>query len=279
MSNTVNLSQTVYAIGKYLFQPGGNNKELLAQVEAAYEPFESSWAKQKCLADRNFNPVANVVNVDYLKQQYDARPWEIPAPGFVIWLINDTAQQHHIQFYPKQLAIEAALLVTPAGTPVWLSGGTQAGKTTFTVALALGLGWKIVSEDFVYMDAGHPVPVVVPLSLRPGAPELILSATGHSAEPLLGTRWLVRPTIFETDTAFKNAPIAIHLSLNANSSDNKMEVSDVPWTQYVRTVLPITNAPRVENGVEQLSSIFEKAHCMRLENGSLVNRLQLLSKV
>lgn len=241
-------------------------------------PFDSSWAKQECLTDPDFNPVPDTVSVDYLQVQFKALAWKGSTGAFVIWVINDRAQQHHTQFCPNQLAIEAALLVTPAGTPVWLSGGTQAGKSTLTVALALGLGWKVISEDFVYVDRGNPVPVVVPLSLRAGAPDLIRCATGQFPEPLVEHRWFIRPSIFETRPLFKNDPLALCLTLNANSGSS-MKISEIPWTRYIRSILPLSNAQRNPGGVEQLSNLFEKARCLLIENGTVADRLEFLSKL
>lgn len=273
------LQPTIYSIGKYLFQLGGHDHSKLTELSQVFVPFESSWAKDKCQSDATFTPVPDAINVDRLQQLYEARPWEIPSIGYAIWVIVDKAQDHHIQFFPWQLAFEAALLVTPSGKPVWLSGGTQAGKTTLTVSLALGLGWKIVSEDFVYIDNGCPVPFVAPLSLRPTAPSLIEEATGKSPRSVVANRWLVRPDLFDKNFhSVTEDAIAIHLSLKPGE-DSSLQLNEISWTQYLRTILPISNAPKVPDGYDQLARLFETAKCLRLQNGSVSERLELLSKV
>lgn len=273
------LSPTVHTMGKFLFQLGGYNSALLSATEQAFVPFESSWAKEHSLAESSFNPQPDAFNVDLLHQAWQISNWPLPAIGYVIWYIVDKAQEHHLHMYPQHLAIEAALLVTPKGRPVWLSGGTQAGKTTLTVALALGLGWRIVSEDFVYVEDRKPVPLVAPLSLRQTAPDLLNTAIKVMPQPITGSRWLIRPDLFTTSTSFVDqVPVAIHLSLNVEDN-NKLRVEDISWTQYLRTVLPVTNAMKVRGGIDQMEKIFENAQCMRVQNGDLIQRLDILSRL
>ncbi len=270
------LSPQIYAIGKYLFQLSSEDLEFLKAVADSFVPFDQSWARQRCLTDPGFSPLPDAINIDRLCQRFHARPWDVPVLGFVLWCIMDRAVEHHIQFYPNDVALEAALLITPTGTPVWLSGSTQAGKTTLVVALAVGLNWKIVSEDFVFINEGKPVPLVAPLSLRPAAPAIIEAATGIRP-PVAGNRWFIRPDLFYTEDMPSALPVAIHLSLTKANVDLKLNLRHVAWTEYLRTVLPVSNAPKVTGGIDRLAKAFENGRCMVLKDGNLRSRLAAMS--
>ncbi len=277
---SVTLSPEIRCLGKYLFQLGSQDSLFSQAVYDAFVPFESSWAYKRYLANSDLHLTSpDAINIDRLKEQYEAQPQELPVLAYVIWCVVDRALSHHIQFYPNDLALEAALLITPKGVPVWLSGGTQTGKTTLVVALALGFNWKIVSEDVVFIDQGEPVPAVAPLSLRPKAPDLINAATGIMPQPLAGTRWLIRHDLFQTDKLPTRTPVAVHLSLTAANVHSDLNVHEIAWTQYVRTVLPISNAPKVANGIDRLIKVFEGGSCLLLQNGNLEMRLNALSNL
>lgn len=279
LPSALTLSPDIFALGKILFQLGGTDQLLLREVEGAFVPFNQSWARDRCLNDESFTPLPQAFNVDRLKQQYLARPWETPAAGFAIWCIMDRAVNDHIQLYPDDLAVEGALMLTPAGTTVWISGATQAGKTTLVVALALSLGWRIITENHVFVDHMAPVPVVGPLSLRPLAPQLIEEATGIRVAPILAGRWLIRADLFHFHALPPGALVAVHLSLTNPGNSTPLQIYDIPWTRYLRMVLPISNAPKIHNGLDRLSAIFQDHRCVIMKDGNLASRLDAMSRL
>jgi hypothetical protein len=153
----------------------------------------------------------------------------------------------------------------------------MAGKSTLTVALASALKWKVVSEDFVFFDRAFPhlIPLVAPISLRQGAAELIEAATGTKPEPLIGSRWIWAPEMFQANN-LGNGPISSVLLKSEQGTGAKFQLSKLTWAGFLRSIIPISNAHTIPNGVTVLEKVFEKSDCLEMTNGTLEQRIDAL---
>jgi hypothetical protein len=161
---------------------------------------------------------------------------------------------------------------------VLLAGASHAGKTTLSVAVARKLGWKLLSEDLVVIDPSlrRIVPFIHPLSLRPGAQELVAEATGLRPMSLYLERWLACQNLF-----YKGENVSPRFSLSIlierDVINPILSLTVASSCEFLRALLPLSNALHIDNGPGKLKSSFDTGQCYILRNGSVAERLEILA--
>ncbi len=181
------------------------------------------------------------------------------------------------RFHDNTLYVEGCVFVTPQNKKVLLMGLSHAGKTTLTAAVAIGLKWKIVTEDIVFIDSRthNIISFVRPLSLRPGARQLILEA-GATLPPLEEDRWLIDHQLFVNQAVASEFDYCVLLT---RDQTNTSDFSAVPTTKLLRTILPMSNALHIDNGPDLLNLCLEHSQCFIMQNGTVKDRLIFLSQI
>lgn len=176
--------------------------------------------------------------------------------------------------------MDGCALVTKGSQLVFLAGASRAGKTTMTVAAAQKLGWKIISEDLILIDPAlsRIVSVVHPLSLRPGAQQLIAEATGLPPVSLYLDRWLACPDMFYIGPA--GQPRFAH-SILIDSAPNgaPFSAASLRSHEFLRALLPLSNALNVDDGTNSLNACIEQSSCSIIGGGTVGERLAFLTEL
>lgn len=258
MSDTILISPETFALGDFVFRFTSRHQEVLDGARKLY--------RSTC-SNSNYR----LFDLDSIEARIVASD---PATIFHS-LITDAYRYHDGHLY-----IDGCAFMTNRSELVLLAGASHAGKTTLTVAAAGKLGWKIISEDLVLIDSSltHIVPFVHPLSLRVGAQDLIMEATGIPPSGLYLDRWLVCPDMFYT-----GAPVPPKFSLtiliqsDAESSAPSLTLSSAH--EFLRALLPLSNALHMDNGLRLLHSCIDMGPCYIMRGGSVGERLALLAKL
>ncbi len=181
------------------------------------------------------------------------------------------------RFHDGSLYVEGCVFVTPQNKRILLMGLSQAGKTTLTTAAAIVLKWKIVTEDIVFVDSRthEVIPFVRPLSLRPGASQLILEA-GATLPPLKENRWLIDHELFSNQPVTAKFDYCVLLE---RDETNLTDFSNVPNTKLLRMILPMSNALHIDDGPNLLNQCLGQSQCFIMRNGNVKDRLNFLSQI
>jgi len=190
-------------------------------------------------------------------------------------LINSIFKLHHSCFWA-----DAACLISPSGKKVMLTGKSSAGKSTTSIALALGHKWKVLSEDITLVDSGtgEILSFATPFSLKQGTLDLLEDGADVVPETIIQHEWVpigvsVRDEIYKVPF-----DIAVHLEIT------DQERSDFSWsplspTEYVRRVLPVSNLLRITDGTEVFLDYVKEGGCFSCVNGSVSERITKLREL
>ena len=255
---------------------GDNHFKLVSTDESLVVQTESAFVE-----------VATAEKVDYTLIDLDTtnefeicgQPPITDHPNSAIKRVISTAQNIHEH---RDLFLDACALLTPDQTSILILGRSQHGKTTLSVALALQQGWKLLSEDLVFIDIKHDriVSFVSPLSLRPGAPALIKASTGIAPAPICFDRWLVRPDLFTTVKAPARFDVAILLEGTRQASPTSpvqaLVAKSVPQTEFLRNLIPHGNWLHLPNGPDYLLSTLPEKACFVFTAGTVSERISQL---
>jgi hypothetical protein len=258
VTDTVLISPEIFSLGDFTFRLTSRNQQRLDEARKLYASTSSAASYQLFDLD---NVEARVVPSQY-------------ATIFHA-LITDAYRHHQGLIY-----VDGCALVTTGSQLVFLAGASRAGKTTLTVAAAQKLGWKIVSEDLVLLDPafGRIVPVVHPLSLRPGAQQLIAEATGLPPLSLYLDRWLACHDMFYTGPS--SPPRFAHsILIDSAPNDAPFSASSLRSHELLRALLPLSNALSLDDGTNSLNACIEQSSCSIICGGTVGERLAFLTEL
>lgn len=178
------------------------------------------------------------------------------------------------RFHDSLLYVEGCVFTTSQNKRILLMGLSHAGKTTLTAALAVFLSWKIVTEDMVFIDSqlNSIISFVRPLSLRPGARQLISDA-GVILPPLQDDRWLINHDLFFDRSVTCQFDYSVLLT---RDQANIVDFSAVSKMKLLKMMLPMSNALHKAEGLELLNLCVEQSQCFILRNGTVKERLDFL---
>lgn len=182
-------------------------------------------------------------------------------------VFEDFSKSHTAMVY-----LHGSVLENSAGELVLLAGLSFAGKTTTSAAAVASGKFKVYAEDLTYFsDDGLPVPLPFPLRLRTGAPLLINEAVGCGLAA--SDLWLCAPKFYtqnKTPRAIKQAVLLLP------GDAQNAELAVISAQAFIRPLLPLTNAIRLDNGIETLNRALSGADCISVKGGTVAQRLALL---
>jgi hypothetical protein len=186
-------------------------------------------------------------------------------------LVNYILKRHK-----KTLWVDAACTVSPNGKSFLLSGKSGAGKSTTTLALALGYQWKALSEDITLLnpETDEIISFGTPFSLKAGTVELVENAVGVTPAPILLGEWVpMKEHNLSHDVALP-FDFAIHLELDDKSAP--LEIRKVSQSEYMRKILPWSNMLRSDAGPEKFLEYLSHDQCYVISGGTLSDRIAKL---
>jgi hypothetical protein len=192
-------------------------------------------------------------------------------------LVNHILKRYH----SGCLWIDAACLISPAGKRVLIAGRSSTGKSTTTMALALGYGWKVLAEDLVLIDlkTDKVLKFASPFSLKTGTKELLEKTVGRSPQPVLRSEWAPLNELAATEN---DCPANFDLALYFTQifqGPELLTVSDMAPTEYLRKVLDCSNILRIPDSATKFVEYISNGQCLMLDGGSLEAKINAIREV
>ena len=102
-------------------------------------------------------------------------------------VINDVLRKHDGTIW-----IDAGCLLSPTGKRYLIVGKSSAGKSTLTMAMALGLGWKVITEDLLLISTLSDTLYIfaTPFSFKTGTTQLLEETIHVNVSSKLLGEWL-----------------------------------------------------------------------------------------
>jgi len=182
------------------------------------------------------------------------------------------------------LWVDAACTVSPNGKKVMLSGASHSGKSTTSLALALGYGWRVLCEDITLIDPKKDeiLNFGTPFSLKSGTVELLLETISKIPEPIINGEWVPMGNLnFGSNLS---APFDVVVHLERQRLEPQQERPPIEWRaisrcEYLRKILPFSNTMRQKNGTDKFLEYVREDGCYLVSGGTLKERIQLLSEL
>ena len=184
-------------------------------------------------------------------------------------VVNDILKRHD-----DCLWADAACLLSTNGKKFLLVGASSSGKSTTSMALALGFGWKVLAEDVTLIDpaTNEVLRFPSPFSLKSGTAELLRQSVGSTPDPILLGEFFPMNSV-AAESSIK-APFDFAIVLDRRQPDLKM--TEIRPDDFIRRALPVSNILRVANGAPLFTSFVESGKCFSLSGGTVEQRLDIL---
>jgi hypothetical protein len=171
------------------------------------------------------------------------------------------------------LWIDAACLVSPEGAKVLIAGKSGSGKSTTSMALALGHEWKIFSEDLTLFDLVQDSVIAFrsPFSLKAGTRELIKKTVHIDPEPIFFGEWF--PLGLAAAEHDSSSALDVAIYLNDAKTNEPLQHRAISSAEYVRKIVPNSNLIRISSGLKKMDQYLSKASCYEIVGGTLTERL------
>ena len=203
-------------------------------------------------------------------RNFDAQKESI---NHIVDLINLVHKKHE-----GTLWILAASVVSPSGRKVLISGPSHAGKSTMAMALVMGYGWKVLSEDITHIDLTNDeiINFGSPFAIKLGAPDLIEAAvkadlTSVELSPAEPSAWIP----LDSNSVGHNlkAPFDLIVYLEPFKGGD-FSCEKISPAEYVRAILPGSNIARMRDAANKIYDYVLQGRCYRLAEGNLTQRLE-----
>jgi len=171
------------------------------------------------------------------------------------------------------LFIQAACLNSPDGLTVLLAGEIGSGKTTMTLALALGYGWKVIADDVLLVDTVKErlISLAAPCKLADGVRQQ-LSCAGVQLPGFILREWYPLSKTHIADDCTAEFDIAVYL----DKPDGKpFSLAACTPSEFTRKVLPISNLLQLR-GTNTFVNYLPANSCYTTGGGNLKERLSAL---
>ncbi|MGH9553447.1 MAG: hypothetical protein ACRD3W_28960 [Terriglobales bacterium] len=173
------------------------------------------------------------------------------------------------------LWIRSACLIAPDGRTVLIAGRSGSGKSTTACGLALGYGWKVVSEDVVLIDFGQRkiIPFASPFSLKWDTMQLVRDALGSLPDVNLQGEWL--PMTGELIATEIDARFDISILLDfVYPHTVELQFSELNSSELLRKLLPLSNALQIPESCEKLMALLDGGSCFCIHGGTPQHRFE-----
>lgn len=170
--------------------------------------------------------------------------------------------------------LDAGCLINKSGKKLLIVGISGAGKSTTTMALALGYGWKVIAEDILLIDLNSDrlITFGAPFSLKPGTFQLLKDNVGAVPAPIFGEEWAPLGDLASYETNPAHFEFAIVFGATAKPA-LPLSVKQVSTGIYLRQILSISNILRLKGASEKMFEYLDGALCFTITGGSLRERL------
>jgi len=253
---TTHISPETFKLGDFPFRFSSSNIELLDQARSMYLSIQMPSSSEPLVFDLDAVEARIIAN----------------EQATVFHTLITQAYRHHL----GHIYMDGCVFVTPDKKLVLLVGVSHSGKTTMTFAAVRQLGWKILAEDRVIINPtnNHIVRFVHPLSIREGTQELIEEATGLPPLELYLNRWLADTNMFYSDADIDQAKFSVSILLEGGGPNIPFRVTNASMGEFLRALLPMSNALHVDEGPECLASFIEQSKYHVVTAGTVGQRLE-----
>ena len=181
-----------------------------------------------------------------------------------------------LRLHASCLWIDAGCLISPKGQTVLIAGASGSGKSTTTMALALGYGWKVLAEDILLLDLENDklIGISSPFSIKKGTLELLETAIGKTLEPLWLDEW--SPLNEMAAKGEFEAKFDLALILKKDWHASTVQISPLHSASYVNKLLPISSALRINGAADRMARYLSGGQCLEFVGGTLTQRLNAI---
>jgi len=182
-------------------------------------------------------------------------------------------QNHIYEMHDDCLWLDAGCLITPNGKKILIIGRSGAGKSTTTMALALGYDWKVVAEDILLIDYQNDLLITygAPFSLKPGTVELLRDSIGQVPDPIIGGEW--SPLGKMVAPSGQSAYFDVSIVFTRNYDQPAFRINTLTPAEFLRKCLPVSNILRMKGAGEKLLEYVSAGQCLEIEDGTVSERL------
>jgi hypothetical protein len=184
---------------------------------------------------------------------------------------------HILKRHLGSIWIDAGVLIAPNGKKVLLVGQSGAGKSTTTMALALGYGWKVLGEDLILLDqkTDKIISFASPFSLKEGTRELLEETIHKAPDPILLDEWSPMGSM----AAHGDVDLPFDISIFFERSleyDPQLQIIETAKSEFVRKMLRVSNLLRHKDSPEKMVGYLGSGPCLTMRSGTLPERLQAI---
>lgn len=203
----------------------------------------------------------------------DAEPKVIDVAGFdnLRELVNVILKDHD-----NAIWIDAGALVAPSGKRFLIAGESSAGKSTLTMAMAIGYGWRVITEDLLLIDTAkdQSLSLRTPFSFKPGTIQLLESTIGTKICELIDGEWLPLNTM----AVDEDLPACFDCVIVLEGMDpvQPVLIGYMKPHHFVRHILSCSNLLHLEDGIDKLLEYLQSSHCYVMQYGSLKQRIDTM---
>lgn len=205
---------------------------------------------------------------------YDAKKDSIKN---IVDLINHIHKRHE-----GTLWILGAGVVSPSGRKLLIAGPSHTGKSTTALALVLGFGWKVLSEDITHIDITEKAIInfASPFAVKRGTLTSIQNALRAFDKTLDMSSFdpnTVKPTSW---VPLESASTGCNMSTPFDQAvyfdifdENILRHDHLTSLEYMRALLPISNIARLSQVANKFYDYVAEDSCYRFSGGNLKQRL------
>ncbi len=199
----------------------------------------------------------------------------------VLALIRHIANLHHNQ---KCVWIEGSCLISPNEHTILVAGRAQSGKSTTSMALKLGHGWRVLAENLCMIDYQNNqlLKFLSPISFDDQCLKILERSVGVQPEPTLALEFrknrVWSPLNDEIGDAVQSPrfDLAVWLDRPDGCAD-EFQFAELGAGEFGRKTLTISNLLRISGAAESFNQSLASARCITLVGGELEQRLQLIT--
>lgn len=173
--------------------------------------------------------------------------------------------------------LDAGCLINKSDKKLLIVGMSGAGKSTTTMALAIGYRWKVIAEDILLIDTktDRLITLGAPFSLKPGTLELLKKSIGAVPTPIFDDEWAPLGDLASYELNTAHFDYAVYFESKA-IPPRPMCASEITVGSYFRQILSTSNILRLRDAPDKMLEYLNSAKCFSISGGSLKERLDYI---
>ncbi len=191
----------------------------------------------------------------------------------VLDLVHHVAKLHH-----KSIWIQASCLSSATGKKVLLAGKMGSGKSLTALALREIKGFKVLSENLVFVDCEKKklVSFSAPFAVDEKAILILEPLVNQLPEPRLIVEWRKDRVWIPVDSSgietYEDADFALAVWLSDVDDLKQLTLGECTLTEFVRSIMTVSNALRMPGSTDLLYESLASAKIVTISGGSLRDR-------